>query len=82
MNLLHLITKTTSGYKATVHYHTSHGMGYFFGFMSSPDFDVPMIWFDDGTVFHDEYGDQDLDLTEYKNKENEESQSLPTNPAE
>jgi len=66
MDKLKLITKTTSGYKADVHYYTDEGLGYFFGFLSGADFNIPMVWFGDGSIFWDEcYGDQHLDLTEY-----------------
>jgi len=79
---LHLITRTTSDYAArdgssittvqskplnvSVEYATDSGLGYFFGFISAPDFNIPMLWFKDGTVFWDEvYGDMHLDLTKY-----------------
>lgn len=63
---LNRITKTTSNYSVKVHYYTDEGLGYFFGFFSGADFNIPMVWFKDGTIFWDEcYGDQHLDLTEY-----------------
>jgi len=64
MDKLKLITKTTSNCQVNIHYYTDEGLGYFFGFIS--DFNIPMVWFADGTIFWDEcYGDQHLDLTEY-----------------
>lgn len=74
---LNLITKTTSGYKAEVHYYTDEGQGYFFGFISAPDFNIPMVWFADGCIFWDEcYGDQHLDLGEYNDYLNQREKMI------